>query len=335
MSAHVAEMRQPAERCHWSGFPSCYPRPSPLTPLKGNRTCRANQCGYPPGFFPLPSCGETSSSLEDAISGIASAPCLRFSPLEIFAQRQFQPILSWIVSWIDPRYLAWIFCRRPGLRLAFVLVILHRGPVRMHCCRNVGTRENRLMSEIHALASLPQRTLDGWHRFVASGDQDLLASLLAEHIVFRSPFVQSPIPGRTATLLVLTTVVQIFENFRYHRAFIVGFSRCRAGICRQYRQMAAEGHRSHQIQRRRRNDRIRGHDPADQGAAGAGRGDGEPDRPATEPAEAGRSPPALMAAPFEGLAGSRALARSGALWQGSARLVGAFSGRFSYPGTLP
>jgi hypothetical protein len=72
------------------------------------------------------------------------------------------------------------------------------------------------------LAALPQRTLDGWHRFVASGDHGLLASLLSEHIVFRSPFVQSPIPGREATLLVLTTVVQIFENFRYHRSFVAG-----------------------------------------------------------------------------------------------------------------
>jgi hypothetical protein len=78
------------------------------------------------------------------------------------------------------------------------------------------------MGEIHALAPLPQRTLDGWHRFVASPDRDLLASLLSEHIVFRSPFVQSPIPGRTASLLVLTTVVRIFENFRYHRTFIAG-----------------------------------------------------------------------------------------------------------------
>jgi hypothetical protein len=78
------------------------------------------------------------------------------------------------------------------------------------------------MGEIHALAPLSQRTLDGWHRFVASGDHDLLAPLLSEHIVFRSPFVQSPIPGRIATLLVLTTVVQIFENFRYHRTFIAG-----------------------------------------------------------------------------------------------------------------
>ena len=78
------------------------------------------------------------------------------------------------------------------------------------------------MTENHALAPLPQRTLDSWHRFVASSDHDLLASLLSEHIVFRSPFVQSPIPGRPATLLVLTTVVQIFENFRYHRTFIAG-----------------------------------------------------------------------------------------------------------------
>ena len=78
------------------------------------------------------------------------------------------------------------------------------------------------MAEILALAALPQRTLDGWHAFVASGETDRLSPLLSEHIVFRSPFVQSPIPGRTATILVLTTVVRIFENFRYHRSFIAG-----------------------------------------------------------------------------------------------------------------
>jgi hypothetical protein len=73
-----------------------------------------------------------------------------------------------------------------------------------------------------ALAPLPQRTLDHWHRYVASGDAEILKPLLAEHIVFRSPFVQSPIPGHAATLLVLTTVVQIFENFTYHRSFVAG-----------------------------------------------------------------------------------------------------------------
>jgi hypothetical protein len=78
------------------------------------------------------------------------------------------------------------------------------------------------MTDTYALAPLSQQTLAGWHRFVASGEADVLAPLLAETIVFRSPFVQSPIPGRAATLLVLTTVVQIFENFRYQRAFFAG-----------------------------------------------------------------------------------------------------------------
>ena len=78
------------------------------------------------------------------------------------------------------------------------------------------------MGDVQSLAPLPQQTLAGWHAFVASGKPDLLAPLLSEHIVFRSPFVQSPIPGRVATALVLTTVVQIFENFGYHREFIAG-----------------------------------------------------------------------------------------------------------------
>jgi hypothetical protein len=78
------------------------------------------------------------------------------------------------------------------------------------------------VSEIQSLAPLPQQTLAEWHAFVATGNQDLLPPLLAEHMVFRSPIVQSPIPGRSAAILVLTTVAQIFENFRYHREFVAG-----------------------------------------------------------------------------------------------------------------
>jgi hypothetical protein len=78
------------------------------------------------------------------------------------------------------------------------------------------------MAETYALASAPQQTLSAWHGFVAKPHRDLLAPLLAENVVFRSPFVQAPIPGHAATMLVLTTVVQVFENFRYHRTFISG-----------------------------------------------------------------------------------------------------------------
>lgn len=78
------------------------------------------------------------------------------------------------------------------------------------------------MPSTSTLAALPRQTLDAWHRFVATGDAALLPPLLADDIVFRSPAVHAPIPGRPATLLVLTTVVQIFENFRYERVFTAG-----------------------------------------------------------------------------------------------------------------
>jgi hypothetical protein len=67
------------------------------------------------------------------------------------------------------------------------------------------------MGEMHAPAALPQRTRNVRHRFVASRDHDLLASLLSEYIVFLPPSVQSPIPGGEHAI-----------------------------GCRQYRQMAAQ-----------------------------------------------------------------------------------------------
>jgi hypothetical protein len=134
----------------------------------------------------------------DRVRRLAPAPRLRFPPFQILAQGQLEPVL--------PRLLRRMFA------LAFVRLIVH--------CRPSSTLELSLSSE--NLAPLPQQTLTGWHAFVATGNSDLLPPLLSEHIVFRSPFVQSPIPGRAATYLVLTTVVQIFENFRYHREFVAG-----------------------------------------------------------------------------------------------------------------
>jgi hypothetical protein len=46
-----------------------------------------------------------------------------------------------------------------------------------------------------------------------AADLDPPRSLLSEHIVFRSPFLQSAIAGATCDL-VLSQVVQIVENFR-------------------------------------------------------------------------------------------------------------------------
>jgi len=70
------------------------------------------------------------------------------------------------------------------------------------------------------LSTAAQHTLDEWHRFVATGDKSILAPLLAPAIVFRSPFAQSFPPGREAALVVLTTIIHVFENFRYFRTFV-------------------------------------------------------------------------------------------------------------------
>jgi len=78
------------------------------------------------------------------------------------------------------------------------------------------------MNPTPALAALPQQSITRWHQFVSTRNESLLPSLLAENVVFRSPAVHAPIPGRPATLLVLSTVVQIFENFRYEREFVSG-----------------------------------------------------------------------------------------------------------------
>jgi hypothetical protein len=62
-------------------------------------------------------------------------------------------------------------------------------------------------------------TLATWHRIVERRDTADLASILADDVVFRSPAFFKPYPGREATVLVLGTVLTVFEDFTYHRTF--------------------------------------------------------------------------------------------------------------------
>jgi len=275
MSAHDAETRPPSERPRFD-FPSYCLRSSRLTCSERNR--RGAGSGYSVGFR-LASCSATPSSCEASwLPSLLPLACdfrrLRFSRNASFSR-------SSLASF--PGLFAGVLVCAPRLSLSSFIVALFEYAV----CKTAAMRRYRPTGEVHALAALPQRTLDGWHRLVASGDHALPGSLLSEHIVFRSAFVQPP-SRETGILLVLTTVVRIFESFRYHQGFYRRFSRRCAGIFRQYRQMADQRHRSHQIQRVGRNDRIRGHDPPDRGAGRVGRGNREPDRPAIEPAEGGR-----------------------------------------------
>lgn len=60
-------------------------------------------------------------------------------------------------------------------------------------------------------------TLAHWHRMIASGDLAELPAIVAEAAVFRSPMAHQPYKSAEAVVLILRTVIGVFENFRYHR----------------------------------------------------------------------------------------------------------------------
>ena len=52
---------------------------------------------------------------------------------------------------------------------------------------------------------------------VEAGDLDAVEALLAEDVVFTSPVVFKPYPGRAITVAILRAVTRVFEDFRYER----------------------------------------------------------------------------------------------------------------------
>ncbi|WP_321392889.1 nuclear transport factor 2 family protein [Emcibacter sp.] len=64
--------------------------------------------------------------------------------------------------------------------------------------------------------------LENWHKAVFDKDLEMLTKLLHENVEFNSPFVWTPYQGRDTALAILGTVVDVFENFKYHREWIDG-----------------------------------------------------------------------------------------------------------------
>lgn len=58
-----------------------------------------------------------------------------------------------------------------------------------------------------------------WHQMLETRDMSILDELLSEDVVFRSPVAYNPYPGKQVVTFILTNVIQIFENFTYHREF--------------------------------------------------------------------------------------------------------------------
>ena len=58
-----------------------------------------------------------------------------------------------------------------------------------------------------------------WHDMIETCDMSLLNELLADDVVFRSPVAFKPYEGKQVVYFILTNVIQVFENFTYHREF--------------------------------------------------------------------------------------------------------------------
>ncbi|EHU3241378.1 nuclear transport factor 2 family protein [Acinetobacter baumannii] len=64
-----------------------------------------------------------------------------------------------------------------------------------------------------------KQSLEKWHHMIQSNDLSNLNDLLADEVIFRSPVAHKPYEGRQVVFFILTNVIQVFENFTYHREF--------------------------------------------------------------------------------------------------------------------
>ncbi|NHC03182.1 nuclear transport factor 2 family protein [Acinetobacter sp. 187] len=64
-----------------------------------------------------------------------------------------------------------------------------------------------------------KKAMTRWHEMLDTRDMSILNELLDDNIVFRSPVAYQPYPGKQVVFFILSNVIQIFENFTYHREF--------------------------------------------------------------------------------------------------------------------
>jgi SnoaL-like domain len=62
-----------------------------------------------------------------------------------------------------------------------------------------------------------RKSIAVWHDIVARKDTSALPTIVHPDAVFRSPMAHTPYASAAALTLVLSTVIQLFEDFTYHR----------------------------------------------------------------------------------------------------------------------
>lgn len=64
-----------------------------------------------------------------------------------------------------------------------------------------------------------KQSLEKWHHMIQAGNLSNLNDLLADEVVFRSPVAHKPYEGRQVVFFILSNVIQVFQDFTYHREF--------------------------------------------------------------------------------------------------------------------
>lgn len=76
-----------------------------------------------------------------------------------------------------------------------------------------------MTQELNNLQPAVAKTLAIWHELVRNRDFSKLASIVHPDAVFRSPMAINAYHSADALVLALSTVINVFENFAYHREF--------------------------------------------------------------------------------------------------------------------
>lgn len=75
------------------------------------------------------------------------------------------------------------------------------------------------MTALPQLKPAAAASLAIWHEGVAKNDLSRLPEIVHPEAVFRSPMAHTAYGPAPALILVLSNVIQVFENFTYHREF--------------------------------------------------------------------------------------------------------------------
>jgi hypothetical protein len=82
--------------------------------------------------------------------------------------------------------------------------------------------ENGMTEQLASLHPAVAASLASWHDMLRRRDLAALPSIVHPQAVFRSPLAFTPYQSAQAVVLVLGTVIDVFEDFVYHRQFATG-----------------------------------------------------------------------------------------------------------------